>query len=201
MGDAIGGLKFVFCEGGDDLAVISGIAKATGLPDLRIEPFLGKNKLRAFLGDVQKRPEFAQSRVAAVGIVRDADEDAKVAFHSVRDALRASGFKSPDANGGVTEDGIRVGILIIGPNNDQGMVEDLCLKSVSDRPEFGCVDDYFRCVTEKCGRKDFSSKSKVRVWMASQRDYDYYVGKAAEHGYWAWDSSVFDELKRFLRAL
>ena len=55
-------VKFVFCEGGDDLAVVSGVAKSVGLSDLRIEPFLGKDKLRVFLEDVQKRPEFAQEK-------------------------------------------------------------------------------------------------------------------------------------------
>ena len=37
--------------------------------------------------------------------------------------------------------------------------------------------------------------------MASHVDYEFYVGKAAEGGYWPWESPVFDELKQFLRAL
>lgn len=201
MGDAMNGLQFVFCEGGDDLAVVSGVAKSIGLSALQAEPFLGKNNLRNFLKDVQKRPEFAQNTVASVGIVRDADEDEDAAFRSVRDSLLANGFKAPEANGAVVADGVKVGILIIGPNGGQGMVEDLCLQSVSDRPEFGCVSEYFHCVTERCGRKDFSSKAKVRVWMASHVDYSYYLGKAAERGYWPWDSPVFDALKDFLRKL
>ena len=195
------GLQFVFCEGGDDLAVVSGIAKSIGLSDLQAEPFLGRNNLRSFLRDVQKRPEFAQNKVASIGIVRDADEDEDAAFRSVRDSLLANGFKAPESNGSVVADGVKVGILITGPNSGRGMVEDLCLQSVSDRPEFACVSEYFRCITERCGRKGFSSKAKVRAWMASHVDYDYYLGKAAEHGYWPWNSSVFDQLKDFLRKL
>src|SRR5438094_453592 len=83
----------------------------------------------------------------------------------------------------------------------KGLVEDLCLSSVSDRPEFPCVDDYFRCITERCARKEFSSKAKVRVWMSSHEDYDLRVGKAAEKGYWPWESAVFDPLKEFLKGL
>ena len=74
------GLKFVFCEGGDDLAVAKGVSGSIGLESLRIEAFLGKNKLRLFLRDVQKRPEFVQNKVAAIGIIRDADEDGSGAF-------------------------------------------------------------------------------------------------------------------------
>ena len=32
-------------------------------------------------------------------------------------------------------------------------------------------------------------------------DYTLYVGKAAEKGYWPWDSPVFDPMKEFLRGL
>jgi len=68
-------MKFVFCEGGDDLAVITGVAGSIGLNDLRIERFLGKDNLRNFLRDVQTRSEFAQNKVTAVGIIRDADDE------------------------------------------------------------------------------------------------------------------------------
>jgi hypothetical protein len=195
------GLKFVFCEGKDDLAVITGVAQSIGISGLEIEPISGKNKLRDFLRGVWTRPEFAQKKVAAVGIIRDADDDASAAFQSVRDSLLANGFPAPEANGAVTGETIKVGILIVGPNAGRGMLEDLCLQSVSDRPEFPCVDEFFRCVADKSGRKDFSSKAKVRAWMASHPDFEFYVGKAAEKGYWPWASPVFDSLKQFLRAL
>ena len=194
-------MKFVFCEGWDDLAVITGVAGSIGLTDLRVEPFLGKGKLRSFLREVQTRPEFAQNKVAAVGIIRDADEDGDAAFQSVRDALLANGFKAPDQNGGFAVNGINIGVLIVGPKHGKGMVEDLCLSSVSNRPEFSCVEDYFRCIAEKSDRKNFSSKARIRVWMASQVDYDVRVGIAAEMGYWPWESPAFDSMKEFLRQL
>ncbi len=81
------------------------------------------------------------------------------------------------------------------------MGEDLCLNSVSNHPQFACVDDYFRCIAQKCNRNNFSSKAKVRVWMASHVDYDLRVGGAAEEGYWPWGSPVFDSMKQFLQKL
>jgi len=39
------------------------------------------------------------------------------------------------------------------------------------------------------------------VWMASHQDYELYVGKAAEKGYWQWTNPAFDGLRDFLRAL
>jgi hypothetical protein len=194
-------MKFVFCEGRDDIAVITGVAGSIGLNDLRIERFLGKDNLRNFLRDVQTRSEFAQNKVTAVGIIRDADDDGNAAFQSVRDALLANGFKAPDQSGGFAVNGIKIGVLIVGPKNGKGMVEDLCLSSVGNRPEFPCVEDYFRCIAEKSDRKNFSSKARIRVWMASHSDHEYYVGKAAAEGYWPWDSPAFDSMKEFLRQL
>jgi hypothetical protein len=201
MGDAKSALKFVFCEGGDDEAVLLGVAQSSGLTDLRVERFEGKNQLRDFLGKVQKRPEFAQKQVTSLAIVRDADESDAVAFQSVCDSLRANGFPAPNQNGAFAIGELKAGVLVIGPNGGRGMIEDLCLQSVSDRPEFSCVDEYFRCISERSARATFTSKARVRVWMASHLDYDLRVGLAAAAGYWPWDNPVFDEMKRFLRAL
>lgn len=194
-------LKFVFCEGGDDEAVLRGVAQSIQLSDLHVEPFLGKDNLGNFLKALQKRPPFAQKQVASFAIVRDADEDGAVAFQSVCDSLRANGLPSPDQNGGFAAGELKVGVLVIGPNGGRGMIEDLCLQSVSDQPEFGCVDEYFHCIAAKSARATFTSKAKVRVWMASHSDHEFYVGKAAEAGYWPWENPAFDEMKHFLRAM
>jgi hypothetical protein len=195
------GRKFVFCEGKDDVAVIKGIVQFSRIVDLVVEEFGGRNKLRDFLRDAKLRPEFAQNRVGSIGIVRDADDDDRAAFQSVRDTLIANGFTAPETNGVVAGEPIRVGVLIIAPNAGKGMIEDLCLQSVSGNPEFACVDEYFRCVAEKSERKTFSSKARVRAWMASHTDYDLRVGIAAEKGYWPWASPAFDSLKNFLHQL
>ena len=137
----------------------------------------------------------------SIGIVRDADDDGAGAFQSVRDALLAHGFAAPDANGEFVEGAIKIGVFIIGPNNGRGMLVDLCLQSVSDRREFGCVEEYFRCVSEKSERKEFSSKARFRAWMASHTDLRSRLGLAAEKGYWPWESTVFDPLKDFLKRL
>lgn len=194
-------MKFVFCEGGDDLAVIKGVAGSIGIQDLQVEEFRGRNNLRNFLRLAKTRPEFTQCNVEAVGIIRDADDDGSAALQSVRDALAGNGFPAPAENGGFADGGIRTGVLIVGPNGGKGMVEDLCLNSVADRPEFPCVGEYFACISQKSGRHDFTSKAKVRVWMASHTDDDLRVGLAAEKGYWPWDSAVFEPMKKFLRQL
>ena len=162
--------------------------------------FFAKDKLPLFLESLQKRPDFAQQKVNGFAILRDANGNAQAAFTSVQTRLQQNDFPAPDADATISEAPLRVGIFIVGVNG-HGMIEDLCLNSVADRPEFACVDGYFNCINQKSGRFDFSSKAKVRVWMASHPDYNYHVGLAADAGYWPWDSAAFDSLKNFLQAL
>lgn len=192
-------MKFVFCEGKDDVAVVRGLASHLNL-DLRIEDYLGRNNLSLFLEGVQKRPEFVQQKVNAMAILRDANGDSAASFTSVRDALRQNGFQPPNADATISDSVPRVGIFIVGMDG-HGMIEDVCLKSVSNQPEFACVGDYFNCITQKSSRSTFTSKAKVRVWMASQINFAYSVEKAAKEGYWPWDSAAFNSLKNFLQSL
>jgi hypothetical protein len=191
--------KIVFCEGQDDVAVVRGLVTHLSL-NIEVESYDGKNNLSHVLRSLSTRPDFAQQKVAAMAILRDADADSNASFASVRDGLRQNRFQPPDADGTFAESTMRVGIFVVGLNG-RGMIEDLCLNSVSDRPEFSCVADYFTCIAQKSSRRFFSSKARVRVWMASHVDYEFYVGKAAEEGYWPWESPAFDSLKNFLRAL
>jgi hypothetical protein len=196
MGDA---MKFVFCEGKDDVAVVRGLATHLKL-NLRVEAFGGKNNLPIFLESLQKRPDFAQQKVSGMAVLRDANGDSKSSFASVRDTLQRQGFPPPNADATFSGSALRIGIFIVGVNG-RGMIEDVCLNSVSDQPDFACVENYFACIAQKSVRSGFSSKARVRVWMASHVDYDYHVGKAAEEGYWPWESPAFDSLKKFLQEL
>lgn len=192
-------MKFAFCEGKDDKLVIQSLVKHLGLA-IQVEHTTGKDNLSNFLDEVSKRPEFAQQKVEAIGIFRDANGDSAAAFTSVRDALHRNNFVPPTVDGAFGNGTPRAGICIVGVNG-KGMIEDVCLESVRDQPEFPCVDEYFTCIANKSSRSKFSSKAKVRVWMASQVDYELHVGKAAEGGYWPWEKPAFDAISNFLKAL
>ncbi|HZM05804.1 MAG TPA: DUF3226 domain-containing protein [Candidatus Saccharimonadales bacterium] len=192
-------MKFVFCEGKSDQSVIQSLAAHLEL-NIHVESTGGKDKLASFLGSLLKRPAFAQQKVNAIGVLRDANGNSSAAFTSVCDALLRNNFTAPGSDGEFSDSELRVGIFIVGVDG-RGMIEDVCLKSVSDRPEYSCVDSYFDCIAQKSSRSTFLSKAKFRVWMASHVDHEFHVGKAAEKGYLPWESPVFDPLKKFLRAL
>jgi hypothetical protein len=200
MGNAMSGLKkFVFCEGKDDMAVVARLADYLRL-DIVVKEYQGRNNLANALRTFALSPEFAQQQVAAIAILRDADANADAAFASVRDALGQNSFEAPATNCVFTSTTPRIGVFIIGVDG-KGMLESLLLKSVEERPEFSCLDAYFACVARYSLRDEFHPKARFRVWMASQDDYKDDAGKAAEKGYWPWESPAFDSLKKFLLAL
>jgi hypothetical protein len=59
-------MRLVLCEGKDEVSVITGLCKASGLAGLTVEPFGGKDKLREVLAQLPKRPEFARKEVETV---------------------------------------------------------------------------------------------------------------------------------------
>lgn len=192
-------MKFVFCEGDDDVAVVKGLVKHLKL-EITVEKYGGKDNLPNFLDSLPKRPEFAQQLVDTMAIIRDADGDSKSAFASVCNSLRRYEFAAPENNKQLSNSPLRVGVFIVGIGG-RGMIEDVCLDSVSNQSGFNCVEAYFNCIAQNSERKEFSSKAKIRVWMASQVDHEYYVGKAATHGYWNWERPAFDSLRKFLKEL
>src|SRR5271154_7013946 len=119
MGNA---MKFVFCEGKDDVKVLNALANELKL-NLKIEHFNGKRNLSNFLKSIQTRPEFTRQEVISFAVIRDADDSAVSAFASVRDTLGRNQFHPPDIQGTFSQSSPNVGVFIVGVDG-KGMIED-----------------------------------------------------------------------------
>ena len=194
-------MKLVICEGPGDVSVISGLAKASGLTDMSFEYYGGRNKLEAFLRELPKRPDFTRREVESLAVTIDAEQNGAASWQKVQNAIR-QGFGIELTTRSVFQgDSPKIGGFVIAGSDDKGMLEDLCLASVQDKPGFPCLAEYFRCLVEKTERKEYHAKAKFRAWMASQSDFELHAGKAADKGYLPWDSAAFDSLRQFLKAL
>lgn len=76
--------RLVVVEGKDEEFFFSALLEHLGLSGVQIVPIGGKSKLRENLKALVRLPGFRQ-KVTHVGIVRDADDDARAAFQSLRD--------------------------------------------------------------------------------------------------------------------
>nr|WP_041233000.1 DUF3226 domain-containing protein [Cylindrospermum stagnale] len=148
------------------------------------------------------RPSY--NEVVSLGITRDADDSAINAFDSVCGFLNTGKLPIPNRPKQIIGESPQVSVLILPDYQNNGMLEDVCLKAVTTDRAIQCVDDYFKCVYSTVGRepknKDIA-KARLRVWLASQIAPDKRLGEAAQAGYFNWDSPAFDGLKLFLQAL
>jgi hypothetical protein len=111
---------------------------------VQVQDFRGNNELRNFLHTLKITSGF--DIVVSIGIIRDAESCPSNAFKSVCTALDNEGFyqpSQPEIFEGVNP---RIGVLILPNANECGMLETLCLKSVSDDPAIECIDDYLDCL-------------------------------------------------------
>ncbi|MBI4325854.1 MAG: hypothetical protein HY674_11395 [Chloroflexi bacterium] len=194
-------MKLVLCEGKDEVAVIKGLCEASGLSGLTVEPIQGKDRLREVLAELPKRPEFARMDVESLGILLDAGQDPAALWMKLRQDVQATlGFALTD-QAVFAGERPKVAGLLVGGKDGHGMLEDTCLQAVSDHPGFPSLEDYFRCLVERTERKEYHAKARFRAWMASQSEYEFHVGKAAEKDFLPWGNPAFDRLRQFLKNL
>ncbi|MFN4219076.1 MAG: DUF3226 domain-containing protein, partial [Candidatus Bipolaricaulia bacterium] len=120
----------------------------------------------------------------------------------VCDGLRTAGLPVPRYP--VVREGRNpsVMVMILPDINTPGALEDLCLQAVANDPALPCVEQYFECLKQQTSSfpKNFA-KAKIQAFLASRVEAGKRLGEAAQAGYWPWHSSVFDQLKSFLKQI
>jgi len=115
--------KLLVVEGEEERLFFSALARYMNLSDIQILPIGGKTVLRGSLKALKESSGFEE--VTSIGVVRDADDDPKGAFQSVRDALRSAGLPFPDEPLVPTKSGPRVVVLILPGGDERGSLETL----------------------------------------------------------------------------
>jgi uncharacterized protein DUF3226 len=193
--------RLLLCEGKTTLLVLGPLCRHFGIQGFQFFDFGSKDNFRNFLRDIRILPGFA-ARVHTVGVVRDGESDANAAFESVRAALAEAAFPVPDAPGAIVHNELQVGVFIVPDNENSGMVETLCMRSVEADPAFGCVDDFFECVNSRVGAVPANMhKARAQTFLATRREVDYHVGRAADNGVWNFEHEAFAKLTGFLKQL
>lgn len=191
--------KIVLCEGPFDEAVLRRLAKVHDL-DIEIVAYNGKDNLKRYMKAFKDTPDIVTKEVETLVVTRDADDSQERAFRSVHDTLKNFGFLPPSENETFAEGTPKVGIFIVGLEG-RGAIEDLCLASVRDCPEFPCVEKYFACT----GRDKPNSKLHAWAWLVSYPDFECCAISAAQGktgtDYWNLEHAAFEPLKKFLKEM
>lgn len=144
----------------------------------------------------------ARPTLRAVGVVRDADDDAASAFASVCDHLRNAGFVPPPAHGAFSGAVPSVGVFIVPDGLEPGAMETLCRRSVEETDAARCVDAYLECLEQHGAlHSNNPDKSFAHAWLAAARNPVARVGEGARAGVWSFGSPAFAAVSDFLREL
>lgn len=85
--------------------------------------------------------------------------------------------------------------------SQQGMLEDLCLKTVENQPAMKCVDIFVTCASNLKKKPKNLSKTKVQTYLAAMPEIVNSLGIGAKKGYWNFGSSELNDLKSFLEKM
>lgn len=195
--------KLLLVEGNDEQYFFQKLMQEIAVDGIQIIPLGGKDNFRTpNFKSIIKTPGFRE--VKSLGIVRDADDNADNAFKGICAVLKECELPEPTQPMEITNTEFKIGILIIPPNAEKGKIEDLCLFSLTEYIEIGCIDNYFDCLKKKLLQDKFPkdlSKAKIQAFLASREESVPHLGVAAQRSYFPLEHKVFGEIKDFVRAL
>lgn len=186
--------KLLLAEGNTPAHFFDALLKSMGLDShIEIRNYGGVKELGPFVRALASTTEF-QEKVVSLGITRDAEDDPKAAMQSVEAAVKSATIASRVA--------VKIAILPDGTN--AGMIETLCMRSVSSSPVLECIDQFMACVERKgivlpVGHS--RAKHAVQLYLAAQSEPQMMPGIAAHRGAWPFSDPAFDAIKSFLQGL
>lgn len=195
--------NLIVVEGKDEKLFLEKLLDQMGLRGITdVRDVEGKDHFRTKIPALLKMTGFDEN-VKSLAIIRDADDNADAAFQSIQSIMRRAECEPPAVMNEFQEGGDRkVGIFIMPGDSERGMLEDLCLRTVSDHPAMKCVDSFVSCIQglEQPPNEVHLSKVKVVAFLAAMPELAITnaVGRGAMKGFWNLDSPELDGLKKFL---
>jgi len=195
--------KLLLVEGKDEIHFFDALLTHININDIQVIEVGGKDNFKNEFPALLLSPDF--SRVKSYGIVRDADDSPDNTFQSITDMLKRHQQPIPTAPGKITSsNSMTIGIYIMPGNSEEGMLEDLCLKTVSNHPVLACVDEYMICLQNNLKRENLPrtpAKAKMHAFLAGMSKFKPDLGTAAKKGYFNLDSEILNNVKLFLQEL
>jgi hypothetical protein len=161
--------KILLVEGQDEVHLFTELLAHIGLGnDIEVFEVKGKTCFPDRIKDLKDVSGF--DKVISIGIIRDADNDPPAAFQSLIDALNKAKLPEPTVPLQPKAGPPSVNIMIVPDIDTKGMIENVCLNSVSDDPAMVCVDQYFECLQGQKRTLDENviPKARVHAFLASR---------------------------------
>lgn len=162
---------------------------------------VGKDSFRLNLMAIKLATQFGPT-LLSIGVIRDADDNAKGSFNSVCNSLRNIGYKPPATHAEFSDATPSIGVFIVPDGSQPGAIETLCRRSVAGEAAAKCVDEYMECLTTNNALKSNNpDKTFAHAYLAAMEDPVARVGEGALQKVWDFQSPAFGALSQFVRDL
>jgi len=164
----------------------------------------GKDKFKTRFKNINSEDSF--SEIEKLGLIRDAEDlPAKSAFDSICSVLDSLDLPKPSKVLEITDTVPQICVYIMPNNQSNGILEDLCLQSLKNKPIINCISNFSAC-HEKIFLKEEKekynpSKAKVISYLATRAPITNSLGVAAQNKYWDFNHECFKDIKNYLNKL
>ncbi len=191
--ESINKSKIIAVEGSDEVNFFNALLEKLNISDIQILNFEGKTKFSSRIKSIVNIPGF--DKVKMFALIRDADnKPPKSAFDSILSSFKAAGLPLPSEINSFTKTKLAIGIFIMPGDAKQGMLEDLCIRSIEQYPIYNCINKFFECCDKKPKNE---SKARILCYLATKNPLVNSLGLGAVKGHWDFDSDNFIEIKGF----
>lgn len=190
-------------EGKDEVNLFEALVRRSLVdgPDIQVIDVGGKDNFRRNFMAIRTAAS-ARPTLRAIGVVRDADDDARGAFDSVCHGIRSANYEPPASHGEFSDALPAIGVFVVPDGTERGAVETICRRSVQGDDTAMCVEEYLRCLEHHHATHSRNvDKSFAHAYLAATLDPMARVGEGALQGVWDFGSPAFAELSEFIRQL
>jgi hypothetical protein len=194
--------KLLIVEGIDDKNIVEACLKWWSIEGFQVMQVGGKTNLKDGLESTLAGARVEHVDISAIGIMRDADDNASGAFDSVNRVLGQFELPAPLYSGSIILGPPRVGVYIFPDCKAEGAIEQLCWRAVKDTDAGKCASGYVQCL-ETAGAFEAKDRDKslANAYISSKENPWVPIGIAALQNYWPFDHPAFSDVKRFLTEL
>jgi len=189
--------KLLLVEGKDEINFFCALINYLEITEVQILEVGGCSQFGDKFDALCQTTGFEIVRILAV--IQDADNDPNSKFERIKHYLNEHEFELPRQLNSFSNGNPQIGVFILPDNQNGGMLEDLCLRSVGGDPKMDCVENFFTCITNLENPPRNIAKAKAQVFLAAMPEIANCVGIGACKRYWDFNSVELDELKSFLR--
>jgi hypothetical protein len=140
-------------------------------------------------------------KIRAIGVIRDAEEDAASTLQSTAQALTNVGLAPPARPMEVTAGSPAIGILVMPHNSPSGCLEHAIIEARQPDVPLRCAEEYLHCIGVGLKNENWQAKVKVHALIAAGQNPAWTLSQSVAGGLWDLTHSSLKIMKDFMRLL